>query len=278
MTSGLFGVGRLALWEQSAVGLRATGAGTLGAWDADGSWRPSPAGYQDDELRVDVTALLRLWQRGQIYALAPVVTNRRGHGDDLGTAGGLGDLELGVRYELLETGEHPWLPALGVTASALLPTAVRPEEAQAPWGVDATGRGAPGVGAAVSAEQLFGRLFARLDGGAVLYAPFVRSDLRQAQRFGPSVAAAASIGGLAVDALVLGATVGVVHDRPLTLGQDEVPASAATLASAGLFASYTLWGHWTLVASTSSGLFLDGLGQNRPGRVTASLGVRYGAF
>ncbi|MCC7070531.1 MAG: hypothetical protein IT383_04360 [Deltaproteobacteria bacterium] len=278
MTAGLFGVGRLALWEQAAVGVRATGAETFGAWSAEGAWTPSPAGWVDRELRLDGYALLRLSERGQIHVLLPTVGNVRGADPDVAAGGGLGDVELGVRYELVNVGERAFVPAIGVTASALLPSSVRPEEATGRLDVDATGRGAPGVAGAVSFEQALGTLFGRVDLGGTLYAPFVRVDLRQHQRYGPTLAAVASGGGTVAGGLLLGLTAGVAHDLPVVIAKEEQPGSSATSATAGVLASWTVDPHWTLLASASSGLFVDALGQNRPGRVTASLGVRYGAW
>ncbi len=278
MTAGLFGVGRLALWEQAAAGVRATGAETLGTWSADGAWTPSPAGWVDRELRVDSYGLLRLSERGQIHVLVPALLNLRGLDDDVVAGGGVGDLELGVRYELVNVGERaPW-PAVGVSASVLLPSSVRPEEATARFDADATGRGALGAAGAVSVEQAFGAAFARVDAGGTVYAPFVRVDLREHQSYGPTLAAAASAGYTIASGLLLGATAGMAHDLPLSIGSEAQPASSATSATAGLLASWTFDPHWTLLASASSGLFIDALGQNRPGRITASLGVRYGAW
>lgn len=278
MTTGIFGVGRLGLWEQSAAGLRTTGADTLGAWSADGRWRPNPQGWVDSELRLDVYGLLRLTERGQIHAMVPIFENRRGLDDEVVLAGGLGDLELGVRYEVLTIGEHEGLPALGLTASLLLPSGVRPEEAEQEFDADATGRGALGASGAVSIEESFGKAFVRADLGGTLYAPFVRVDLRQTQRYGPTLAAAASGGGAVLDGLLLGVMAGVVHDLPIVLGDEEEPDSAATSASAGVLASWAIDPHWTLLANASSGLFVDALGQNRPGRISASIGVRYAYF
>lgn len=278
MTTGLFGVGRLGLWEESAVGLRSSGAETFGAWAADGSWRPNPAGWFDGELRLDAYALLRLAERSQIHVMVPVFENLRGVDDDVVLGGGLGDVELGVRHELLTVGEHELLPALGVTASVLLPSGVRPEEATARYDADATGRGAFGAAGAVSVEESFGKAYARVDLGGTVYAPFMRVDLRQLQRYGPTLAAAASAGGTVLDGLLLGVMAGVAYDLPVLIDEEEQVDSAATAASAGLLASWSVTPHWTLLANLSSGLFLDALGQNRPGRVALSLGVRHAWF
>lgn len=278
MTTGLFGVGRLGLWEESAAGVRATGANTLGSWDAAGTWRDNPEGWLDGELRVDAYGLLRITDRAQVHVLFPYFENLRGVDDDLALAGGLGDVELGARWDLLSVGElEPW-PAVGVTVSALLPSGVRPEDAEAPYGADATGRGAMGAAAALSVEESFGKAYARVDLGGTVYAPFRRADLGRSQLYGPTLAAAASAGGAVLDGLLLGVMAGLAHDRPLTLGDEEQADSVATAASAGLLASWSLDPHWTVLANVTSGIFLDALGQNRPGRVSASLGVRYAHF
>lgn len=278
MTTGLFGVGRLGLWEESAAGLRTSGAETFGAWSADGTWKPNPAGYVDRELRLDAYGLLRLGERSQIHVLVPLFENLRGVDEDLAFGGGLGDVELGVRHELLTVGEHELLPALGVTASLLLPSGLRPEEATAPFDADATGRGALGAAGAVSVEETFGKAYARVDVGGTVYAPFMRVDLRQVQRYGPTLAAAASAGGTVLDGLLLGVMAGVAHDLPVVVDDDEQADSAATAASTGVLASWSIDPHWTLLANLTSGLFLDALGQNRPGRVALSLGVRHAWF
>lgn len=45
--------------------------------------RASPAGWRDHELRVDSYGLLRTSERGQLYALVPMVANFLGLGDDV---------------------------------------------------------------------------------------------------------------------------------------------------------------------------------------------------
>lgn len=49
-------------------------------------------------------------------------------------------------------------------------------------------------------------------------------------------------------------------------------------AGIGLQVSWLFHDHWTLVASFDTGIFVNFLGHNQPGRISGSLGLRYAYF
>jgi hypothetical protein len=176
-------------------------------------------------------------------------------------------------------GEYKELPAFALTVATLAPTGRRAEDAPSPLGTAGTGRGAWELSLAFELEQTKGPWYARLEGGGRLSLATTRPDTGQEQRYGPGFTLAAS-GGRAVldDRLVLGVLLQHVREGALSLDGVELPQSSANTWVAAAAASFRLHPHWTVQGSLSSGLFASGLGANRPGQLSLSLGVRHGYF
>ncbi|HRE92199.1 MAG TPA: hypothetical protein PK095_23995, partial [Myxococcota bacterium] len=69
-----FGIGRLLIWEDFALGLRTSLSPGLGDWDKDGHWRSwDGAGYHETEWRSELWALAGIDRRASIFARVPAV-------------------------------------------------------------------------------------------------------------------------------------------------------------------------------------------------------------
>lgn len=277
MSATSFGVGRLLLGEDFALGLRMSLTPALGAWDSAGLWRAYGA-YDELEWRSELWGLVGIGERFSLSARVPVVVLARSAGplDELG--GGLGDVALGARYELSAVGEYGSWPALALTLGVAAPTGRATEDARTALGVDVTGRGAWVLAAGLGAEVTGVHWFVRLDLGVSVPLPAERSDLGVDQRLGPSVDIAVT-GGVEVARDV------VVSLVPRVTWEAETVLAGATVADSdrldvglALAGSWRVDLHWTVQASIDTGVFLDDLGKNQPGRVMTTLGVRYGSF
>ncbi len=280
MSATAFGAGRLLIWEDFAVGLRTSVSPALGDWDQAGRWRPY-RDYADLEWRTELWGMAALSRRASAFARVPWLVNRRASQgatpiDDLGT--GLADVSAGLRYELLAVGEYVELPAVALTATVTAPTGRATHDATTPLGVDVTGRGAWVASAGLSLERTHLPWYARLDLGVSIPLPAHRPDVDATQRYGVELSAVAAGGAELSRDLVLSLVTRASWQAPLTLAGRSIEGSDRADLGLGLAASWRLTPNWTAQAALDTGLFLDGLGDNHPGRITTTLGLRYGHF
>lgn len=277
MSATAFGIGRLLIWEDFALGLRTSLAPGLGAWDDEGRWQPWSA-YDETEWRSEVWGIVGLDRRASLFLRVPAVMLARsvpGQGD---VGGGIGDVSAGLRYELVAIGEYLELPAIALTLAVLAPTGRSPEEARTDLAVDVTGRGAWVLSAGLSLEHTVLPWFVRLDVGASVPMPQARDDLGVDQRLGVSVDVALSGGVEVDDGIVLSLVPRLTWTDATRLDEEVVDGSSRLDVGVGFAASWRLDPHWTLQAALDAPVPIDGLGKNQPGRLLTTLGLRYGSF
>lgn len=277
MSATAFGMGRLAIWEDFALGLRTSLSPSLGAWDAAGHWS-SYDDYADLEWRSELWALVAIDRRLSVFARLPAVATHRSAGalSDLG--GGVGDLSFGGRYELLSIGEVAELPAIALTLSVLAPTGRATADAETPLGVDVTGRGAWVLSAGLSLEVTRLPWFVRLDLGLTVPLPARRDDLGLSQRLGPSFDLGLSGGVEVAPRVVVSLASHLMLSSDNILDGASVPHSDRFELGLGPALSWGFAWSWTLQAGLDTNLFAADLGRNVPGRVTTTLGLRYGSL
>jgi hypothetical protein len=277
MSATANGVGRLLIWERFAVGLRTSVIGGLGYWDAKARWRPYDD-YRDVEWRSSLWSMVGLGRRTSVFAQVPWVLNYR-HVGNLGSSvgGGLADIQLGARYELLSIGELLWFPAVALTTTVTLPTGRALEAADA-GGSGVTSRGAWAFGAGVVLEKTYLPIFGRLSFGVTVPLPKEREDLGESQRYGVSLQTSLAGGVEVVSGVVVSALARLLWEDAITIGGRRVANSSRVDTGLGLALSWRFDPHWTLQAAVDSGVFLSYLGDNTPGRITGTLGLRYGYF
>ena len=272
MSASAVGIGRLLNWERFAMGLRTTASAGLGDWDSEGDWRAYSEDYADTQWRSELWALVGLGQRASIFGRLPWMLNFRHVGNlGNGTGGGLADVQLGARFELLSIGEILYLPAVAVTFAVTAPTG-RPPSASDVTGASVTSRGGWALGGGVSFEHTSVPYFARFDVGVSVPLP------HDGRRFGASVTLALTGGYELSTGLVISVYARLLREGALWIDGAVIDDSQRSDAGLGLAVSYRFNPHWTLQAAIDSGLFIDGLGDNQQGRVAPTLGIRYGYF
>jgi hypothetical protein len=93
-----------------------------------------------------------------VALLVPLVETLRANPlDGSHFGGGIGDVNLGARYDFLLAGQSQYAPGIAALAGVTFPTGTAVESATAPLAVDATGIGAFQGNLALALEQTFGR-------------------------------------------------------------------------------------------------------------------------
>lgn len=277
MSATATGIGRLLIWERFAVGLRSSVVGGIGAWDQHGDWRAYDAqSYREVDWRSSLWTIVGLGRRWSLYGELPWVVSYRRTGN-LGesVAGGLADVQLGARHELLGIGEWLDWPAIALTGTVRLPTG-RTVEAAGAGGSGVTSRGAWALAGGLTLEQTYLPFFLRLDLGLVV--PMPRDQGGRSLRFGVGLQTALSGGVELWRGIVVSLTLRYGWEDALRYDGEAVPESARSDAGVGLALSWRVSPHWTVQAGADSGLFVGQFGDNTPGRITGTVGLRYGYF
>ncbi|HEX3344475.1 MAG TPA: hypothetical protein VHS09_07865 [Polyangiaceae bacterium] len=135
--------GRLELHEDALVGAELRAAALLGSYDTGGRYRANPAGDTEGDFEEDLLGAVRVLRRGQVALLVPLVETQRQDPRDGGHfGGGIGDVNLGARYDFVLAGESRVVPGVALLGGVTFPTGKPPELASPPLAVDATGIGA----------------------------------------------------------------------------------------------------------------------------------------
>jgi len=274
-----FGVGRLLMWEDFALGLQIAHARSYGQWDSSGTLRRNPPGYSEGISQAIPWAIVRLHERAEVQGWFPILVNDRWSEHDRQIAGGLGDVGVALRYQALSIGEIEHLPSFAVTASGMAPTGRRVEQTSPPLFAGTTGRGAWGASLAVDSEYAHLPWFVRVEAGVTEFAPFERSDIAQRQAYGRLWRAALSGGReIVADKIVTALALLGEWEGALRMNGVTVPNSQAYLYSLAASLSWRVNPHLTLVTSVSNSIWPGGFGKNQDARVGATVGVRYGYF
>jgi Putative MetA-pathway of phenol degradation len=162
--------GRLQLFEDAAVAVGLRLDNQYGSFDGSGRYSGQPNGASELDLEQDFLGTVRVWRRGQIGLLVPIVETHYALAGMSDMGGGLGDVRLSGRWDFMQAGDDRIIPGIGVIAGVTFPTGT-PIEESSPWGV--TGFGAWQLSAGVSLEQTFGQIFAGVT--ALVSRPFSRT-------------------------------------------------------------------------------------------------------
>jgi hypothetical protein len=184
--SGVLTPGRLALHEDALVGTELHGSAVLGNYSEGGRYASEPAGSHEYDFEEDLFGAVRVLRHGQVALLVPFdETWRREPVFDAPPAsalgGGIGDLNLSVRYDFLGAGESRFVPGIAALAGITAPTGRAPTSANAgTLAVNATGTGAWQGNFGLALEQSFGHWLFDLSELFAWRAPFSAQGIEEA--------------------------------------------------------------------------------------------------
>ena len=266
--------GRLALHEIALVGLQAKTAGVLGSYDESGRYVPAPAGAREVDLEQDAFAAVRIFERGQVALLVPLVETWRSALGVSELGGGVGDVNASVRYDFTTAGASRTIPGLAILTGVTLPTG-RPPDAP---NVGALATGATGVGAyqfnfGAAFEQTFGAWLINATGVVAARTPRTVGSGATAvrERLAPQwTLLAAGAYTFANDwAAALSASYSVEGDA--TIDGASVAATSHRALTISLSGVVPLNELWRLQAAASYNPQTSGVGQNQLTSVGGSL-------
>lgn len=255
---------RLVEHEDALIGLQAKVAGTFGSFDATRRFVGAPAGTNEIGVEQDLVGAVRLAPRTQASALLPLIQTWRRVPGRAEAGVGLGDVQLGARYDFTFAGASRVVPGIALSIGAALPTGVAPEAAKKPLATDATGEGAARLSAALSFEQTFKAAFVHLTGSFAWHAPrdLAALEVRRGEELGAIAAAGYQFDGGQVIALSAAYT----GELPSTLNGARVKQSgrAATRFGATLAIPLRFTDGYRLQGGVSLDPPIPGLGKNQP--------------
>jgi hypothetical protein len=173
---------------------------------------------------------------------------------------GLGDVQSGIRYQVIQIGEYLKIPAIALIGTVTFPTGT-------PW-VDqtpSTGRGIWALGVGTSLEKTWMPWFIQLNLGTTL--PLSDRDL-----YGPGVQTSL-VGGLELPHdIVLSGILDWTFEAPIK------KRSAGYRTNVGVSLAYRFHPRFTLQASLSTDLPFWKLSDTLPTNTIVLAGLRYGIF
>ena len=256
------GTTRLAPHEDAVIGVSARATWLYGSMRHDGAYVAAPDGVLDLGFEQSVLGTLRVLRHGQLSAVVPVVQTYRMLPGRAEAGAGLGDVQLGARYDFIEPGASPTWPGIALAWSLTLPTGRSPEDATSPLATDATGTGGTAAGADLFLERTFKDVFVQVAGSALWRAPRVVGDLHPQRGLAFSAFAA---GGYSFDnGLVTALTLSYRAELDGRLDGVTVPDSGHEITRAGLAAGYSFSFDWRLQGSVFADVPVAPLSRNHP--------------
>jgi hypothetical protein len=249
----------------------------MGRWNEHGDYVQKPLGTNEIDAELDLYASWRTpWKRLQVSALFPFVLTGRAAQGTSAVGVGVGDLNLGLRLDVLEKGQIKWFPlGVAVLAGITLPTGKPATSATQALAVDASGEGTVDGIAGLSLEHAIGPWLFDAIALATLHAPRNISEGVEQTR-GPGLLSLGAVtyvftGGDAVGAML---TYRVEWDANIA-GQ-SVKDSSRRLFRFGLFGLHPITMRWRLSGSVTIDPPISELGQNELAGVTLLLGLQRG--
>lgn len=264
---------RLTSIEDAAIGVQVTAAVDTGSFQTTGRYSNNPAGSSEQDFSESLFATLKVLSRGQVTALVPFDETRRTVPGLSEFGGGLGDINLSLRYDFVLAKEVRYWPGVAVLAGATLPTGRTVENAGAgfPLATDATGIGAYQGTLGVALEQSYGPILINLTG--LLTDRTSRTVDGLTESLGLQFAGMAAVGyafhyneGIALIAQTSW------EQDPVLDGVSQVGAGRQS-TSIGVSGGGPLWEDWRFQGSLTDALQISGLGQGQPVGITVTFAV-----
>jgi len=239
--------GRLGLHEIALIGLQAKAATELGSFDAQGSYAGSPAGASELDFEQDLFAALRVLNRGQVAVLVPLDETRRTAQGLSEFGGGVGDVNLNLRYDFTLAGASLVMPGIAALAGITFPTGKPPDAPDLrPLATDATGIGAYQVSFGLAAEQAFGPWLVNATGmvAARTARSVESSGITVHERLSSQWTALASVGYVLPSEAALAVSAAYSVEGDATINGQKAPDSGhrlTTLTASGLLPLSDAW-------------------------------------
>ena len=260
---------RLALHEDALVGIQLKASNLHGSFDGERRFFGASTGAKELDFEQDLAGSVRVFKRGQLSAILPMVETYRSV-PGLSEAGGeLGDLQLGARWDFTVSGSSRTIPGIALAAGATLPTGRAPEAASKPLATDATGIGAFQGSLVVALEQTFGPWLVNVSGAMAWRAPRTVGDVHAQQ--GVQLAASAAGGYSFASGPVVALTMSYTAELDATINGEALPGSGRAATRVGVAGGVPFNDLWRMQGSVSTDVPIRFFGWNQPASATLTL-------
>ncbi len=177
--------GRLTVHEDALVGLQLRAQHAFGEFSANGSFRGTPRGAVESGFEQNALASVRVFRPMQVSLVVPFVETYRRTSTTSEFGGGLGDLNLSARYDVVLAGKYSYVPGVAVLGGASIPSGTSVADAEKPLATDATGIGAVQAHAGLALEHVWGHWMLNLAAILSIRAPQTVSGIHS--QLGPQL-------------------------------------------------------------------------------------------
>ncbi len=259
--------GRLALHEAALVGLQLKAAGELGSFDAQARYAGPPPGASELDLEQDLFGAVRVLDRAQVALLVPLVETRRTSQGLSEFGGGLGDINLNLRYDFTLAGASPVVPGIAALAGVTFPTGKPPDAPDLrPLATDATGIGAFQANFGVAFEQALGPWLVNATGivAARSARTVTSSGITVHERLASQWTALGSLGYVLPSGAAVALSASYAVEGDPTINGEKAPDSGHRLTTVTASGLLPLSDAWRLQSSLFLNPPLSHLGLNQP--------------
>src|SRR5512143_1286951 len=152
-TSAIFPA-RLQGNEDGLVGFGFKAAGVTGSFDGQRVLHGQPDGASETDLTQTLLVTARAFPGSQVNVSLPFLETYRTAAGLSDAGGGVSDMKLAMRYDVLEAGHDPVVPGIAGLLAITVPSGKPIELAQGPLASDATGIGAMQLDLGAAFEQI----------------------------------------------------------------------------------------------------------------------------
>lgn len=265
-STAAFGVGKLARWENAAVGFSTSPSFGFGYFSQNADWEGESFGNHTQATST-LWGLVGLHHRHQLFAKVPwlmLFENKKWLGQNVG------DISFGWRYQFLQFREFDKVPGFALLTTLILPSS-------SPAGNDVvTGRGAGGVSIALSIEEILHPWFFLTNLGTTLFFPNKFRQTQLPQQYAPSLEVNFVAGVEISNGLAVSLVTNFAYEGDTTVNESKISNSSRLRSTETLAIAWRIEKAWTLQASFSSDIPIPYLIKNNPIELNGSLGIRYG--
>lgn len=246
----------------------------MGRWNEHGEYVRRPLGATETDLEWDLYASYRTpWKRLQVAALVPFVVNARSAQGQSAIGGGIGDLNIGLRLDALETKQLRAFPfGVAILGGITLPTGSSVESSSRPFAVDATGQGSVDAIAGLAMEHAAGSWLFDAIALATIHAP--RNAAQQSRA--PGILSTGAVTYVLPGGTALGAMLGYGVEWDASIAGVTAKDSARRILRTGVFALHPLGHGFRVTGSVIVDPPIPELGQNELAGISLIAGLQRG--
>ena len=262
---------RLTSIEDAAVGLQLSAAVNTGSFDPAGHYSNNPSGASEQDFMESAFGTVKFADRAQVTLLVPFDETHRSIVGANEAGGGVGDVNLSVRYDFLLAKEVRYWPGVAVLAGGTAPTGRTVENSGDLLGTNATGLGAWQGTLGLALEQSYGPILVNLTG--------LLTDRTSRDVFGVHETLGLQFTGLAAVGYAFHFNAGLAFIVQTSIEQDPVldgvtqQGAGRQSTAIGLAGGGPLWEDWRFQGSLTDALQISNLGQGQPVGITATLAL-----